>query len=84
MAALRALSLPELQAAYAEHLAPGSQQRRKLAIHVAGKSHAAELAAGPPAGGGEELVEDLPGLQQRLGAWPVGADPALTVADVQG
>ena len=80
VAALRELTLQELQGAFAEHFLPGSARRRKLAVHVVGKSHAAESSAAVPEG--VEPVQDLPALQQRLGTWPaiVGAAPSVAGA----
>ena len=82
VAALQDLALEELRAAFAEIFLPGSPQRRKLTVHVVGKSHAAELTAAVPEG--VEPVEDLPGLQQRLGAWPVVVGVVPTIAGVLG
>ena len=82
VACLRELTPEELQQAYAEYFAPASPQRRKLAIHVVGKSHAGELAAAVPAG--VQLAEDLPGLQGRLGAFPAMPGTPPPVATVEG
>ena len=82
VACLRELTLGELQRAYAEFFAPGSPQRRKLAIHVVGKSHAGELSHGAPTG--VQLMEDLPALQGRLGAFPAVTGTPPPVASVQG
>ena len=54
---------------YAAHLSPSSATRRKLSLHVVGRSHAAELAA--PAPPGVQLVADVQQeLGQRLPLWP--------------
>ena len=82
VAALQELTLDKLHGAFAELFLPGSPQRRKLAVHVIGKSHAAELTAAVPEG--VERVEDLPGLQQRLGAWPTVVGVTPTIAGVLG
>ena len=56
---------------YAAHLSPSSATRRKLSLHVVGRSHAVELAA--PAPPGVELVAGVQQLQelgQRMPLWP--------------
>ena len=50
MALLRALTLPQLLAAWRAALSPASATRRKLAVHVAGKGHAGDLEAAPANG----------------------------------
>jgi len=44
------LGLPQLLATWRSALAPGSAARRKLAVHVAGRAHRADLDAPPAAG----------------------------------
>ena len=47
MALLRALTLPQLLAAWRSALSPGSATRRKMAVHVAGREHRGDLEAAP-------------------------------------
>ena len=57
-----------MRAFYAEHLAPGSAGRRKLAVQIVGRGHAGELAAPPPPG--TKLVPDPQHLPAELPLWP--------------
>jgi len=50
VAVLIGLGLPQLLATWRSALAPGSAARRKLAVHVAGRAHRADLDAPPAAG----------------------------------
>ncbi len=52
MAELRALSQDRLLRWYRDTVTPGGAQRRKLCIHVAGRSQAQELSSLPPAAAG--------------------------------
>ena len=57
VAVLKTLDLPQLLAAWRAALAPGSATRRKLAVHVAGRSHQGDLQC-PPAAGVEAMKEE--------------------------
>ena len=59
VAELRALARGDLLAWYRSAVAPGGADRRKLCIHVAGRSQAAELAAPPPSPAGRPSVPPL-------------------------
>ena len=50
MALLRALTLPQLLAAWRAALSPASATLRKLAVHVAGRGHRGDLEAAPAKG----------------------------------
>lgn len=57
---------------YNTYLAPSSVTRRKLSVHIAGRAHAAELAAEAPAGvalvaAPQQLGKDLPLWPAMLG-----------------
>jgi hypothetical protein len=59
---------PQVRDFYGTYLAPGSPTRRKLSLHIVGRSHAAELQAAAPAG--VQIVERPEELGQRLPLWP--------------
>lgn len=55
--ALQAMTHRQLCDWYRHHLVATSPHRRRLAVHVVGRAHAAEVQSG--VSGGVELVEDL-------------------------
>lgn len=58
------------------HFLPETPKRRKLAVHVAGKSRLAELEA-PPLGRHVQLVADVDALKAGLPVHPaLGREPA--------
>lgn len=50
VAHLRAIELAQVQQFYERHLRPNSPARRKLSIHVVGRAHLEEMAAGAASG----------------------------------
>ena len=82
VAELENLALSDLKATFKAHFLPGSPERRKLAIHVVGKSHAPELRAAAP--DGVERAEDPAALYRRFDQWPRLPDAAPTVAGAMG
>lgn len=79
MALLRALTLPQLLAAWRASLSPGSATRRKLAVHVAGRGHRGDLEAAP--GNGVSVFESADAFR---GACRMQPAPQGRLPPVQG
>ena len=69
MAELRTLTQADVLAFYHAHIVPETAKRRKLAVHVAGKSRLAELAE-TPVGAHVQLVTDVDALKAGLPLHP--------------
>lgn len=77
VALLRALTLPQLLAAWRAALSPASATRRKLAVHVAGRGHQGDLEAAPANGVGVFGDADAVRGACRMQPAPQGRLPAL-------
>lgn len=80
VAVLRTLTQADVLAFYHAHFVPEIAKRRKLAVHVAGKSRLAELAE-LPLGAHVQLVADVDALKAGLPLHPspVGEPIAVSV-----
>jgi nardilysin len=78
---LQRLTLPQTREFYARHFLAGSEERKKLAVHVVASKDAAELAA--PAPENVTLFDGADALRKRLGVWPA-PEPAVPLGALVG